>query len=88
MTTTTIFAAKEAKNNFGRLLDTALRTPVTIQKNGRSVAIMLSFEEYERLEALDDAYWGARAKKAMKEGFIGTRATKKYIESVLGAHTA
>ena len=39
-----IMTAKDAKNGFGRLLDAARRQPVTIQKNGRPVAVMLSSE--------------------------------------------
>ena len=53
-------AAREAKNEFGRLLDTAQREPVTIERYGRPVAVVLSIEDYERFEALDDAYWAAR----------------------------
>lgn len=42
-------SAKEAKNGFGRLLDTARAEPVTIEKHGRAVVVVLSTEEYERL---------------------------------------
>ena len=42
-------SAKEAKNGFGLLLDTARAEPVTIEKHGRPVAVVLSTEEYERL---------------------------------------
>ena len=54
-------AAKDAKNGFGRMLDIAQREPVTIEKHGRAVAVVLSLEEYQRLEALDDAYWARSA---------------------------
>ena len=42
-------SAKEAKNDLGLLLDTARAEPVTIEKDGRPVAVVLSTEEYERL---------------------------------------
>jgi prevent-host-death family protein len=42
-------SAKDAKNQFGLLLDTARAEPVTIQKHSRSVAVMISVEEYGRL---------------------------------------
>lgn len=42
-------SAKDAKNEFGLLLDTARAEPVTIAKHGRPVAVVLSVEEYERL---------------------------------------
>lgn len=45
-------SAKDAKYGFGRLLDTAMAQPVTIEKHGRPVAVVLSIEEYQRLIAL------------------------------------
>ena len=45
-------AALEAKNRFGELLDAAQREPVTIEKHGRPVAVVLSAEDYKDLEAL------------------------------------
>lgn len=42
-------SAKDAKNGFGLLLDTARAEPVTIEKHGRAVVVVLSIEEYERL---------------------------------------
>lgn len=43
-------SAKDAKYGFGRLLDTARAEPVTIEKHGRPVVVVLSVEEYERLK--------------------------------------
>jgi len=49
-------AAKEAKEHFGKLMDTVQREPVTIEKHGRAVAVVISQTEYdlmklERLQA-------------------------------------
>lgn len=44
--------AAEAKTNFGALLDTVRREPVTISKNGRPVAVIMSIEDYEQHQAL------------------------------------
>ena len=40
-------AAADAKTNFGALLDKAQRGPVTISKNGRAVAVVMSATAYE-----------------------------------------
>jgi prevent-host-death family protein len=77
------FSAKEAKDEFGRLLDTARQEPVEIKKNGRSVAVLISIEEYERLQALEDDWWGKEAKKAMSEGSLGEMESKKFLEKML-----
>ncbi|KKU67683.1 MAG: Prevent-host-death protein [Parcubacteria group bacterium GW2011_GWA2_47_16] len=47
---TTTFSAKEAKNNFGRLLDEARHSPVAVEKNGRRVAIVMSVERFNASE--------------------------------------
>lgn len=44
-------SAKDAKNGFGLLIDTALVEPVTIEKHGRPVVVVLSVDEYRRLQA-------------------------------------
>ena len=64
-------AAREAKDKFGALLDAARREPVTIARNGRPVVVVLSIEDYEQLEALEDACWAERAAAAEREGLIG-----------------
>ncbi|WP_419649957.1 type II toxin-antitoxin system Phd/YefM family antitoxin [Thiolapillus sp.] len=43
----------EAQNDFSRLLDTAKVGPVTIERQGRGVAVVLSLEEYQRLQEVD-----------------------------------
>lgn len=42
-------SAKDAKNSFGRLVDTARAEPVVVEKHGRAVVVVLSIEEYQRL---------------------------------------
>jgi prevent-host-death family protein len=44
-------SARDAKNGFGRLIDLARAAPVSIDKYGRPVVVVLSVEEYERLTA-------------------------------------
>ncbi len=46
-------SARDAKYNFGRLIDIARAEPVVIEKHGRAVVVVLSVEEYERLKELD-----------------------------------
>ncbi len=43
-------AAKEAKTRFGVLMDTVQHEPVTIEKHGRPVAVVLSAREYEEMK--------------------------------------
>ncbi len=75
----------EAKNSFGELLDEAKTRPIKIEKNGRAVAVVVSAEEYKRLESLEDAYWGRQAEEALKEGTVGVKESEKYLAKWLDA---
>lgn len=77
--------ATEAKNRFGQILDQAMTEPVAIDKNGRPVAVLLSFAEYQRLAEIEDRYWGERAQQALKSGFAGTEESRAWLEGKLNA---
>ena len=59
-----LFTASDARRHFGQLLDAAQREPVTITKNGRSVAVMLSASDDSMIAALEGflevRYWGEK----------------------------
>jgi prevent-host-death family protein len=46
-------SARDAKYNFGRLIDTARAEPVTVEKHRRAVVVVLAVEEYERLKTIE-----------------------------------
>lgn len=83
--TQTTFTAKEAKNNFGRLLDEARLSPVTIKKNNRDFAVIISAVEYKRLEEMEDSYWISKAELAKKDGFVGTKKSMKILSDITNA---
>ncbi len=62
-------SAREAKNGFGLMIDTARAEPVLIEKHGRGVVMVIAVEEYERLKV------GLVSKGKTAER--GTEATKK-----------
>ena len=45
-------SAHDAKTRFGQLLDTARREPVVIERHGRAVAVILSKEDFDELNAM------------------------------------
>ncbi|MEH0870876.1 type II toxin-antitoxin system Phd/YefM family antitoxin [Serratia liquefaciens] len=47
-----ILTANEAKTQFGDLLLKVQREPVQITRNGKSVAVVVSAEDYEQIEAM------------------------------------
>lgn len=43
-------SAKDAKYEFGKLIDLARAAPVTVAKYGRPVVVVMAVEEYKRLK--------------------------------------
>ncbi len=78
-------SATEAKDNFGELIDTAQKEPVEIQKKGRAVAVVVSLEEFKRLEALEDSWWANEAQKALKDGMLGQKESENLLAGLLNA---
>ena len=56
--------ANEAKTHFGEMLLNAQREPVQINKNGKPVAVLVSFDEYESIEALKLGMLQSRVSRA------------------------
>lgn len=48
-------SAKDAKYEFGRLIDLARSEPVAVTKHGRAVVVVIAVEEYERLKEIEVA---------------------------------
>jgi prevent-host-death family protein len=66
--TLSVVTATETKNRFGQVLLQAVKEPVTIEKSGSPVAVIMSYEAYERYLLLEDRYWGERAASARERG--------------------
>lgn len=78
--------AREAKNTFGRLLEEAKTQPVTIEKHGRAVAVVLSMEEYSRLESMEEDWWTARADEAVAgQDWAGEQESERALRDILNA---
>lgn len=71
--------ATEVKNRFGEYLEKARHAPVTVEKTGRKYVVMVSYEEYERLQAIEDRQRAMAAEEAQKSGYIGTEETMKLL---------
>lgn len=77
--------ATDAKNHFGHLLDTAQHDAVLIEKNGRSVAVVLSHEEYQRLLDLEEKLWALKADLAKAKGFHSEEESEALLAEFLNA---
>ena len=60
-------SARDAKYNFGRLIDTARAEPVTVEKHGRAVVVVMAVEEYERLKSIESEQHAKAARSPDKK---------------------
>lgn len=61
-------SSSEFKNQLGEYLALTRDEPITVQKSGKPIAVVLSPLEYEHLQRLEDLYWIARAQAAEAAG--------------------
>ena len=57
-------SANDAKTQFGDMLMKVQRAPIQINKNGKPVAVVISVDEYQSIEALKLRLLQAKAVKA------------------------
>lgn len=74
--------ATKAKTEFGALVDQARKHPVTITRNSRPVAVILSPEEFQRFSEIEDRFWGDKAKKVdAKSDFLSPKQSLDFLRS-------
>jgi prevent-host-death family protein len=74
-----VFSATEAKVKFGLIIDTAQRETVTIEKQGRPYAVIMSAEEYRIIE---DHVWALRAQNAEDEGYLSEEESHNFLKKL------
>jgi prevent-host-death family protein len=77
--------AKDAKTKFGQLLDTAIREPVSITRNGREVAVVISVQDFARLAAFEEGSWTRQAERSEAEGYLTRDESEALLKDLLDA---
>ena len=52
----TAVTATELQSKTGAIIDQAIINPVQVTRNNRSVVVLMSTKEYERLQAMEEVY--------------------------------
>lgn len=71
------------KTNFGEVLTTSQREPVIVEKNGKAVGVVISYEAFKEYQAAmksSDKYWGELATKATE--MMGTEKSMKFLKDL------
>ena len=75
----TAITATELQSRTGAVIDQALLSPVQITRNDRSEVVLISAREYERLKAVEDAYWGEMANMAVNAESVSEEDINKLL---------
>lgn len=75
--------ATYAKQNFGACIADAGKHPVVIEKSGRPAAVIISYEEYQRLSEMEDAMWLERAQAAAAGGYLSSKDSDDFMRKRL-----
>ncbi len=71
--------ASEVKNHLGKYLEAAQREPIVIRKSGKPTAVIISWEEYQRIRELEDRIWAELALAAEREGFLSPEDSLRFL---------
>lgn len=70
--------ATELKQSTGKYLEKSIQEPVVIERSGRPVSVLLSYERYLEFE---DAYWGRLATESDQDKSVSAKASKDFLLS-------
>lgn len=74
--------ATAAKQTFGNCLSSVIGGPIIIEKSGKPAAVMISYEEFVRLNDLEDKLLLKNAIDAANEGFLDDNESKNWFNSM------
>jgi antitoxin Phd len=76
--------ATNLKNQLGKYLEASIKEPVIVEKSGRPSAVLISYDEFQKLSHYEDFYWNALASQGENGGYLGVKETadrlQKYAE--------
>ena len=72
----------ELNAKLGECLQYVADKPVVVEQDSRPMAVIMSYDLYERLLTFEDAYWGQRAMEASASGFLGEEETLRELANI------
>lgn len=72
----------EARQNFSSVISTVETDPVTILKQDKDVAVIISSARYKELKKLEDILYGKAAELAIKEGFAADNEIQDLLDNI------
>lgn len=80
-----VVQAKTAKNLFWSIINDAQHEPLSIERYWKSVAVILSRREYDKMKAIEDMAWWLQANNSSSEWFIWNKKSEDLLDTLLNA---
>lgn len=74
--------ASEMKQRFGACIEAAQAEPILIERSGRPSVVVVSVAEYQRLQRIEEAHWGALAQQASAEGLLSDEEAAVWLNAM------
>ena len=82
MLTMKTMTSSEARQSFSTMLSTVSHEPVSISKQDKEVAVLISSARYKELKKLEDILYGKAAELAIQEGLASQKETEDLLDSI------
>ena len=77
-----VLSSTEVRQNFSSVLSAIEIEPVSISKQDKTIAVVMSQKRYNELKRLEDILYGKAAELAIQEGFISDTQTQDLMNSI------
>lgn len=80
------YSTNEARNNFSEMIDSSQHEAVEIIRHGRTMSVLLSKKDFERLKKIEDDWWMSQSitpSKNKKKEILKTLKDNECIEDPL-----
>jgi prevent-host-death family protein len=80
------YSTNEARNNFSEMIDSSQHEAVEIIRHGRTMSVLLSKKDFERLKKIEDDWWMSQSitpSKNKKKEILNTLEDDEWIEDPL-----
>lgn len=80
------YSTNEARNNFSEMIDNSQHEAVEIIRHGRTMSVLLSKKDFERLKKIEDDWWMSQSitpSKNKKKEILNTLKDDEWIEDPL-----
>ena len=77
-----VLSSTEVRQNFSAVLSNIEIEPVSISKQDKAIAVVMSQKRYNELKRLEDILYGKAAELAIQEGFASDSQAQDLMDSI------